>query len=239
MQLNYITMRSLSLLLWISLLAFVTSCKEEVSTTQTQKTPEVYQPLNRAYSRTDTVRFTGDSTRMAVIGLLTPGAYLEDSSRQLPVDVLYYVKGKQVSAFTDTFSTRDQEELSHYFEGTDSNGNSCERFFTVTFGYPACGYNQSHLTFFADANNCYFVTAHSSSADGAYGGGLEFFGTCDAQSAQQITSAYVGRGAEEDTGDSITVYHSDSIQYRFDGKQWNAKPVTPKDSVYRTFKDRL
>lgn len=232
-------MRSFSLLLWISLLVFVTSCKEEVSTTETQKVPDAYQPLNRAYSRTDTVRFTGDSSRIAVIGLLTPGAYLEDSSRQLPVDVLYFVKGKQVSAFTDTFSTRDEEELSHYFEGTDSNGNSCERFFTVTFGYPACGYNQSHLTFFADANNCYFVTAHSSSADGAYGGGLEFFDACDAKSAQFLTSAYVSRGGDDDTGDVITIQYSDSMQYRFDGKQWSAKSITPKDSVYRSYKDLL
>ena len=233
-------MKLFSPLLLVMLLCHLFACNEESKPTSVETSPVAFTPLLRSYVKTDTVRFTHDSSRMAVIGLLTPGnIYLEDSSRKVAVDVLYYIKGKQVSAHTDTFNTHDEEELSYYFEGMDTSGNGCERFFTVNFGYPACGYTQWHLTFFANNTACYFVCRHTSSADGAWGSGLEFFDACGAKADTEIRSAMVSRGSEVDTGDIITVSYSDSTLYRFDGQVWKAESLTPKDKVYRSSKDSL
>lgn len=222
------------------LISSIVACKDETAPSQGTSATTAFTPINRSYTKTDTVRFSNDSNRIAVIGLLTPEkAYLEDSSHKVAVDVLYYIKGQQVSAHTDTFNTRNEEELSYYFEGMDSIGNSCERFFTVNFGYPACGYTQWHLTFFANATSCYFICSHTSSADGAWGSGLEFFDACAANSATELRSAMVNRGSDEDTADIITVSYTDSTLYRFDGNKWKAELLTPKDKVYRSFKESM
>lgn len=222
------------------LMCAMVSCNDDTTPKEEAQSPATFTPIQRAYTKTDTVRFKEDSSRIAVIGLLTPtDIYLEDSSRKVAVDVLYYIKGKQVSAHTDTFNTHNEEELSYYFEGMDTSGNSCEQFFTVNYGYPACGYTQWHLTFFANKTACYFICSHTSSADGAWGSGLEFFDACGAKAASEIRSAIVSRGSDTDTGDIITVSYTDSTVYRFDGQVWKAEALTPKDKVYRSWKDSL
>ena len=76
-------------------------------------------------------------------------------------------------------------------------------------------------------------------ADGAYGSGLDFYQVCAAGADKQITSAWVSRGSETDTGDMITITYSDSAVHRFDGKQWNTEYITPKGKDYRTVKETL
>ncbi len=224
-------------ILYISCIAYIFisfwSCKEEVKT-ENKPNESVAAPgqVERIYTTCDTVRFIDDSSRMAVIGVMK-GIIQSDSTFNVPVDVLYYVKGQQVSVFSDTFRASGNEELSHYFEATDSNGNSCERFFTVTYGYPACGYTQNHLTFSASENNCYFLAKHVSAADGAYGGGMEFFNACGAQSAVEISAAEVSREPAEADENIIVVSYADSVIYHFDGNTWKSQPVTEKGKIYR------
>jgi hypothetical protein len=161
---------------------------------------------------------------MAVIGVMK-GILQADSSNKVPVDVLYYVKGQQVSVYTDTFSTFEgEEELSHYFEAMDTLGNSCEQFFTVNYGYSACGYTQHKLTFSADQNNCYFIAHHESSADGA---------------PRQISSVIESNAPLETNENEIVIEYSDSTVYTFDGKKWTSKLVTPKEKVFRTIQEKF
>lgn len=216
-------------------------CNEATKTKREEVPKEsvaVHKPIERIYTASDTVCFMNDSARMVVIGVMA-GILQPDSTFRVPIDVLYYIKGHQVSVFSDTFSTSGDEELSHYFEGADTNGNSCERFFTITFGYPACGYTQHHLTFSANENNCYFVARHTSAADGAYGGGMEFFNACAPQSANEISSAEVSHEPTEANENIINVSYADSTVYRFDGTVWKAQRVTEKGKVYRKIKEVL
>jgi len=127
--------------------------------------------------------------------------------------------------------------LSHYFEAMDTLGNSCEQFFTVNYGYSACGYTQHKLTFSADQNNCYFVAHHESSADGAYGYGIEFYNMCKETSLMQVASVVVNNAPVETNENEIVIEYSDSTVYSFDGKKWTSKLVTPKEKVFRTKKD--
>jgi hypothetical protein len=215
------------------------SCDNSSKPTSNTESTNSYQPVNRSYTKTDTVRFKQDSTRMAVIGVMK-GILQADSSNKVPVDVLYYVKGQQVSVYTDTFSTFEgEEELSHYFEAMDTLGNSCEQFFTVNYGYSACGYTQHKLTFSADQNNCYFIAHHESSADGAYGYGIAFYNICKETSPRQISSVIESNAPLETNENEIVIEYSDSTVYTFDGKKWTSKLVTPKEKVFRTIQEKF
>ena len=219
------------------LIIIIYSCKDFSNSTSIENA-EVFKPLNRNYTKSDTVRFTHDSTRMAVVGLLQ-GIIQVDSSKKVPIDVLYYVKGNQVSAYTDTFVALGEEELSHYFEATDTMGNSCEQFFTINYGFGACGYTQNKLTFSADSKNCYFIAHHESSADGAYGYGREFYNMCKESSPKQVSSVIVSNAPVETDDNVILMEYSDSTLYTFDGSKWTTKLVTPKDTVFRTSKEKF
>ncbi len=226
--------KSLILLYGICFISF-SACKENNSPAAANP-GSAFTPLNRSYTKTDTIRFTGDSNRFAVSGIMAPGAWQADSSRKVVVDLLYYVKGKQVNAITDTFDSRGDEELSHYFEGMDTAGNSCEHFLTICYGFPACGYTQSHITYFTDASRINKILSHQSYADGTWGSGVEFSGACGPKSTTELFSAMVSHGDDKDTGSIQTVSYSDSTQYTFDGNKWNAKLIGEKDRVYRTEK---
>lgn len=228
-------------LLMAFLVLGIYSCNDATNSSSSKPT-ESYKPVNRQYVQTDTVRFSKDSSRMTVVGVMK-GILQADSSNKVPIDVLYYVKGQQVSVYTDTFSTfgagETGEGLSHYFEAMDTLGNSCEQFFTVNYGYAACGYTQHKLTFSADQNNCYFVAHHESSADGAYGYGIEFYNMCKETSPKQVTSVVVNNAPLETNENEIVMEYSDSTVYTFDGKKWTTKLVTPKEKVFRTVKEKF
>jgi|688.fasta_scaffold426905_2 hypothetical protein len=221
----------------VILLMTLYSCTDNSNST-TSNTNDKFKPLNRNYTKSDTVRFIHDSTRMAVVGLLN-GILQADSSKKVPIDVLYYVNGNQISAYTDTFVALGEEELSHYFEATDTMGNSCEQFFTINYGFGACGYTQNKLTFSADTKNCYLIAHHESSADGAYGYGSEFYNMCKESSPKQVTSVIVSNAPVETDDNVILMEYSDSTVYTFDGNKWTSKLVTPKDTVFRTTKEKF
>jgi hypothetical protein len=230
-------MKLFKIVIALLLIQFFFSCNDASNSVSTTSTEE-FKPLIRNYTKSDTVRFTHDSTRIAVVGLLQ-GIMQADSSKKVPIDVLYYVNGNQVSAYTDTFVALGEEELSHYFEATDTMGNSCEQFFTINYGFGACGYTQNKLTFSADTKNCYFIAHHESSADGAYGYGREFYNMCKESSPKQVSSVIVSNAPVETDDNVILMEYSDSTVYMFDGSKWTSKLVTPKDTVFRTSKENF
>ncbi len=219
------------------LLLFLFSCNESPVSSNT-KAAEPYKPVVRSYVETDTIYFTKDTNRMAVVGLQEAIMY-QDSSKHVPMDVLYYVAGRQISAYSDSLDSEGGEMLYLYFEGMDDKEVACEHFFTVNFGYEACGYTQQHYTFFASPSQCNFVTKHSSAADGMYGGGRRFYNMCLNQSTTQITSVEESHEPMDEKEEMVLTSYSDSTVYTFDGKAWTATLITEKGKVYRTTKEKM
>lgn len=225
------------------LLITLFGCLEEISTkvSTTEPSTEIksnkFKEVHHAYTQTDTLHFTGDTNHFVVVGLQMPVAN-EDSNKHAPIDVLYYLQGKQTAAYSDSLLTEDGEELFLTFEGADNNQVSCEHFFTVNFGYPACGYLQQHLTFYVSPTQCLFVTKHTSSADGMFGGGRKFYNMCLGQSTTQITSVEESHEPDEKE-EFVLVSYSDSTVYTLDGKTWSTKLVTEKDKVFRKDQEKM
>lgn len=225
------------------LLLTVMSCQEELATktstsdTSTAYKSEEFTPVQHSYVKSDTLRFANDTQRMVVVGMQQAVMY-KDSTKHMPMDVSYYLQGKQIAAYSDSVLTEGEEELYTSFEGADNNEVSCEHFFTVNYGYGACGYTQQHFTFYVSPTQCLFVTKHQSSADGMYGFGRRFYNMCLGQSTTQITSVEESHEPDEKE-EVVNVTYSDSTVYRFDGKVWNSKLVTEKDKVYRKDQEKM
>jgi hypothetical protein len=183
-----------------------------------------------AYSRSDTLRFASDSARMMIVGL-GQAERLPDSTQRIAVEFSLWQDGKPISLLRDTFGTQGEEELFSYFPCYDTSGKGPERFVDIGFGYPACGYQQQHRVLCTDQGRLELLARYESSADGAYGMGVEFFGLCGTGSTV-YSSAFSSEGDEQDEAWMLTAY-SDSVEYRHTERGWEAKAVTPKDSVFR------
>jgi hypothetical protein len=215
------------------------SCTENTeSETSTSNHSSDFKPIAHEYSKTDTLRFTKDTTKMIVTGVMKL-IEQKDSSKLAPIDVLYYKNGKQLAYYLTEFSVEGGEELANYFEATDSLRQSCEKFFTVNYGYQACGYVQHKITFSVDDKAIYMIAKHESSVDGAYGSGLTFYNMCLETNPKQISSVDIWTEPSEKDENIIDICYKDSMAYTFNGKSWEAKRITEKDKVYRTEQDKF
>lgn len=222
--------------LLICLVLFSNACTEQEKSKSTAV--EEYKPIHHKYVKTDTLRFSKDSSRMIVSGVREI-IQKNDSVKLTPLDVLYYKNGKQIASYSTEIESEGNEELTHYFENTDTNGNSCERFFTATLGYAACGYTQHHHTFSIDDESIYLLAKHESSADGAYGYGIKFSDLCKDVKATKLSSVYVSSMPSETDEMLIYLSYTDSVEYTFNGKSWEQKAITEKGKEFRTGQERL
>lgn len=231
---NQMKNKSTSCLIVLALL--ISSCGEN-KVSSTLSGDEKFTPLSHQYLKTDTLRFSIDSTKMIVSGIMK-SIKKTDSLQSTPLDVMYYKNGKQIASFSGEIESEGDEELSHYFEDADTNGNSCERFFTVAFGYPACGYTQHKHTFSIDEKSLYLLAKHESSADGGYGSGIQFSNLCKGVNGDKVSSVYVSYMPSETDEQLIYTSYTDSVEYTFKGKNWENKEITEKGKEFRTGQER-
>lgn len=197
----------------------------------------------KSYVKADTVTFENDKDRFIIVGRTELGPYLKDSSRVQQIEMILYKGGKPVAIHTDSALNFGEEYISHHFEGQMGEENYCQHFVNITYGYGACGYTQNHFLMNVTSDNMYFVTKHSSSGDGPYGYGTNFYNACLDKSKTQITSVNMSYSPEDEESTEetimIDVNYSDSTVYDFDGKAWKAKLVTEKEKVFRKEKSQL
>lgn len=215
------------------------ACNEHINTESSdKKSTAPFTPLSHSYEKTDTLRFSKDSTKMVVTGVMKLVTQ-KDSSKLAPIDVLFYKNGNQLAAYSTELKVDGGEDISHYFEATDSLGQSCEQFFTAIYGVQACGYLQHNLTFSVDDKGIYLLTKHESIADGAYGSGIMFYGMCTEPTSKQVSSVDVSNEPSERDENIVNLSYKDSTVYTFNGKSWETKRITEKDKIYRTAQENF
>jgi hypothetical protein len=153
----------------------------------------------------------------------------------------FYLKGKKLFSFPVKADTSEEGDWSLY-EELFTNGNRKvidDRFFEISYGVPACGYAQTNFLFFIENNNLQLISRNISVADGPYGDWTEFEPNFVGDKIVSLTSKKVAINSDEtkpynDENEDLVRTISDSIVYKYNGKKWIGKIVTPKGKIIRT-----
>ena len=189
-------------------------------------------PVKHDYIRTDTIRFSADSNRWVLVGL-QKGERQADSSWKHALDVICYDGLRQRTVYESNLLAQGEEDLVHNFYVCDTEESPNENFFTIIFGYPACGYLQQNWFFSVDTSGCHLITKFDTSSDSGYGNGLEFYRVCDKMPVRSLSSVAYSSEPDSIKENLIHMAFSDSVNYQFDGSKWTATSITPKDKVFR------
>lgn len=122
-----------------------------------------------------------------------------------------------------------------YGLGTENAKNS--PFIQISFGYPACGYNQSHYLYYFKNNNLQLVYEWYTMSDSGWGSWVEFESLdtkADPESFYCKTVSFEPDDNDENMG---TVSHSDSIVFSLKGKHWKKQLLSVQGKAY--FKKKM
>lgn len=135
----------------------------------------------------------------------------------------------------------DRIHLKSTTQGSEWNGiyeldSISSPFKRVSFGYPACGYDQSNFLYYIDGKNSSKVHTWSSVGDGGWYTDVNFSLISNSKIAAVTKSFWPDETVtEEDQSDEEygLIEYSDSIHFTRKGEKWNKEDMTPKGKVYR------
>ncbi|OXB14169.1 hypothetical protein [Flavobacterium reichenbachii] len=115
--------------------------------------------------------------------------------------------------------------------GLGTEGAKDSPFIQISFGYPACGYNQNHYLYYLNNNNLQLVYEWYTMSDSGWGSWVEFENPTKAnpESFYCKTVAFEPDDNDENMG---IVTHSDSIGFRLIGNRWKSQLLSVKDKNY-------
>ncbi len=119
-----------------------------------------------------------------------------------------------------------------FFEKTKSE-NSKSKFFTLSSGFPACGYAQSHYLLCFDSLNFNLVHSWFSSFDGDFNSFQKFITDKNFDESKNFYGVMLSVEPDEKDDNIGTVNYSDSICYFKQNNVWKVKYITKKDLVFR------
>lgn len=117
-----------------------------------------------------------------------------------------------------------------YGLGTENAKSS--PFVQVSFGYPACGYNQNHYLYYLKNNDIQLVYDWYTMSDSGWGSWVEFenpSAKANPESFYCKTVSFVPDDNDENMG---MVTHSDSIVFRLNGDHYKKQLLSAKDKTY-------
>jgi hypothetical protein len=116
-----------------------------------------------------------------------------------------------------------------YGLGTESAKSS--PFIQISFGYPACGYNQSHYLYYFKNNETQLVYDWYTMSDSGWGSWVEFENPIKAN-AESFYCKTVSFEPDDNDENMGTVKHSDSMVFRLSGNRWKSQLLSAKDKTY-------
>jgi len=117
-----------------------------------------------------------------------------------------------------------------YGLGTQNAKNS--PFIQISFGYPACGYNQNHYLYYLKNSDIQLVYDWYTMSDSGWGSWVEFEnpdGKANPESFYCKTVSFEPDDNDENMG---TATHSDSIVFRLSGNRYKKQLLSAKDKTY-------
>lgn len=157
----------------------------------------------------------------------------KDSICDLDFKIDFLQKNQLV--YTDKITVKAASEGSEWYGNyeLDSISSSFKR---VSFGYPACGYDQSNTLFYVDGKNSSKVHTWSSVGDGGWYTDVNFSLISNTKLVAYTESFWPNEtNAEEDLsgGEDGLLEYSDSIHFTKKGNKWNKDFKSPRGKVYR------
>ncbi len=184
--------------------------------------------------RTDTIKLLeNDEVREAdfVLAQLLQTKLDKDSLVTAYFRLDFYTKNQKVQS--DNLMLHNFQEGSEWsgFYGLKQEESVVSPFIQISFGYPACGYNQDHFLYYKNNSKFEQVFKWSSSSDSGWGSWTDF-----SASKKDLSTIFyshtVSFSPQDDNEDSGILSLSDSIKFERKNNKWIKKWMTPKDFVY-------
>lgn len=159
--------------------------------------------------------------------------YNKDSICNLDFKIDFLQKNQLV--YTDRIVIKSVSQGSEW-NGSYELDSISSPFKRMSFGYPACGYDQSNFLFYIDGKNSSKVHTWSSVGDGGWYTDVHFSLLSNTKFAAYTKSFWPDEtSTEEDISGKEygLLEYSDSIHFRKKGNKWNKEIKTPKGKVYR------
>lgn len=143
----------------------------------------------------------------------------------------YHNKNKTTtSKITIKGVDKGSEWSAMYGLGTESAKSS--PFIQISFGYPACGYNQSHYLYYLKNNAIQLVYDWYTMSDSGWGSWVEFENPSAKANPESFYCKTVSFEPDDNDENMGIAKHSDSIVFRLSGNQWKKQLLSAKDKIY-------
>lgn len=117
-------------------------------------------------------------------------------------------------------------------QGLTSASYKNSPFIQISFGYPACGYNQNDYLFYLKDNDLQLVHEWYTMSDSGWGTWIEFENPTTKANPESFYCKTVSFEPDDNDENMGTVSHSDSIVFRLSGKHWKKQLLSAKDKSY-------
>lgn len=117
-----------------------------------------------------------------------------------------------------------------YGLGTQSAKSS--PFIQISFGYPACGYNQNNYLYYLKGNDIQLVHDWYTMSDSGWGSWVEFENPSAKANPELFYCKTVSFEPDDNDENMGIATHSDSIVFRLSDNRWKKQLLSPKDKTY-------
>lgn len=225
---------------YLFLLSFIIACQKPkpesqiTSTTSNNKTETLTSPKEK-FLKTDTITISDEGENSANNYIL---AHLIDQKADKDSIVtgnyqldFYQNKTKTVSSKISIKGIEKGSEWGASF-GLTSATSKNSPFIHISFGYPACGYNQNNYLYYLKNKNVQLVHEWSSMSDSGWGGWVEFANPTAKTDPDSFYCKTVFFEPDDNDENMGTVKYSDSTVFRLIGNHWKKKLLTKEDHAY-------
>jgi hypothetical protein len=192
-------------------------------------------PVKESFLKTDTISITGDgeiSKDNFVLAHLVDQKADKDSIVTAKYQLDFYLNKSKTSSskITITGVEKGSEWGGICGLGRESVKNS--PFIQISFGYPACGYNQSNYLYYLKNNDLQLVYEWYTMSDSGWGNWVEFENPTPKANPESFYCKTVVFEPDDNDENMGTVKHSDSILFRLSRNHWKKQLLSAKDKTY-------
>jgi hypothetical protein len=226
---------------YLFLLSLIISCQKPKPVSQIQtknsisenKTKVAIAPEEK-FIKTDTISIsTGEenATGNYVLANLLDQKADKDSIVTVKYRLDFYENKEKKASSKVTIEgwQKGSEWGASYGLATPTNKNTS--FIQISFGYPACGYNQNNYLYHLKNNDLQLVYQWDSMTDSGWGSWVEFV-TPNEKDSESFYCKRVSFEPDDNDEDMGMVSYSDSIVFHLSGNKWKSQLLSVKDKSY-------
>lgn len=176
-----------------------------------------------------------------VLAVTLKSGFSKDSIEITSCRLDFYFKNKLIQCIPVDMYTSHEDPMWSLYEDVFTNKKSKKsdyHFFEISYGVPACGFEQSNFLFFVENNEFQLVSKFGSVGDGPYGDYFSFEPYFVNDDILYFTSKRVVIDTDEskpynEENEDFVITFSDSTIYKFNNGKWSGQLKTTKNKPYR------